>query len=110
MQEVTKIANRLCREVGVCDSGAILRAPKIKHAAELLKNSPSGKKRRVRLALWTDGVITSCEAVLGALGEEIEGTCYTTEPGQEEAYWAFKAHLTSPEVGYKVKQVEVEKT
>jgi len=79
----------------------------IKDAAELWKNSPDGKKRRVRLALWNDGTITSCEALIND-NKEIEGSCYTTEPGQEEAYRAFEAHLTSPEVGYQIKGIEVE--
>lgn len=106
-EKATATLNRICHELGVCDSGAILRSPQIKHAAELWKNT-SGKVRKVRLALWNDGAITSCEATMNATGKEIEGTCYTTEPGQEEAYWAFKAHLTSPEVGYNVKGIEIE--
>jgi len=80
----------------------------IRHAAELFKNSPDGEVRRVKLALWEDGAITSCEATYDKGGKEIKGSCYTIEPGQEEAYWAWQAHLTSPEVGYKVKSVEVE--
>lgn len=86
----------------------VIEAPGVKYAAELWKNSADGKLRRVRLALWQDGAITSCEAILDKEGKEITGSCHTTEPGQEEAYWAFQAHLTSPEVGYKVKSVEAE--
>lgn len=106
--EARAALNKVCKEVGICDSEAILSAPGVKHAAELWKNSSNGKIRRVRLALWSDGTITSCEAELKD-EKEIDGSCYTTEPGQEEAFWAFQAHLTSPEVGYKVKSIEVEK-
>lgn len=100
--EATATLNKACHELGVCDSGS-----GIKHAAELWKNSLDGV-RKVKLALWQDGAITSCEATYDEKGKEIKGTCYTTEPGQEKAFWAFQAHLTSPEVGYKVKSIEVE--
>lgn len=104
--EATARLNKVCHELGVCDSEAVLRARGVKHAAELWKNSADGKVRRVRLALWDDGAITSCEATLKD-DKEIDGTCYTTEPGQEEAFWAFQAHLSDPRIGYKVKSIEV---
>lgn len=105
--EATAKMNKVCHELGVCDSEAILRAPGVKHAALLWKNSADGV-RKVKLALFEDGVITSCEGTYDKEGKEIKGTCYTTEPSQEEAYFAFQAHLTSPEVGYKIKTIEVE--
>jgi len=32
--EATATLNRICYELGVCDSGAILRTPQIKHAGK----------------------------------------------------------------------------
>jgi len=81
----------------------ILEIKAIKHAAELWKE---GSPRRIRVALYEDG--TACSVVVEK--ESAEELCaYCTEPGQEEAYWAWQAHLTSPEVGYKIKHIEVEK-
>ena len=88
--------NQACRELGVCDPG-------IKHAAELYKD---GSPRKIIMCLYEDGV--ACSAVLQ--NGTLETVCsYCTEPSQEEAFWAFQAHLTSPEVGYKIKTVETEK-
>jgi len=87
--------NQACREVGVCDPG-------IKHAAELWKE---GSPRKIIVACWEDGAVTSC--VITASDEK--QCCYSAVVGGEELYYAWQAHLTSPEVGYKVKSFETEK-
>lgn len=101
--EATAILNKACKEVGVCDSEALLIAPGIKHAAELFKE---GSPRKIVMCCWRDGMVTSCVIEMKS-GEE--QCCYTAEGGGEELYYAFQAHLSSPEVGYKVKSIEVEK-
>jgi len=104
--EVTATLNKVCHELGVCDSEAVLRAPGIKHAAELWKD---GSKRAIRVACWEDGKVTSCVVEVEADGKvKQEVCCYTAEDGGDELYYAWQAHLTSPEVGYKVKSIEVE--
>jgi len=105
--EATAGLNRICQEAGICDSEAILRTAGIKHAAELFKeDSP----RRIRVVCWEDGKVTSCVVEVESDGKtKREMCCYTAEDGGEELYYAWQAHLTSPEVGYKVKSIEVEK-
>ena len=98
--------NKVCREVGVCDSGALLSAPGIKHAAELFKK---GSNRRIRVACWNDGSVTSCVVEADTNGKvKEEVCCFTAEDGGMELAMAWEAHLTSPEVGYKIKHIEVE--
>lgn len=97
--DVLEKLNQACHEAGICEPG-------IKHAAEFYKD---GSKKVVRLACFEDGVITSCVVEVDGEGKTKEKVCcYSTEPGQEAAFWAFEAHLTSPEVGYKIRRVEVE--
>jgi len=101
-----KVLNQICKEVGICDSDAVLVAPRAKHAAELWKD---GSKRRIRVVCWDDGMVSSCVAEVGEDGKiKQELCCYTAENGGEELYYSWQAHLTSPEVGYKVKSIEVE--
>lgn len=98
--------NRICHETGVCESEAILLAPGAKHAAELYKE---GSNRAIRVVCWDDGMISSCVIEKGKDGKVKEQVCcYTAEDGGEELYYAWQAHLTSPEVGYKVRMVEIE--
>lgn len=90
------LLNRGCQEAGIC-------SPSIKHAAELWKE---GSKRKIIMCLYEDGV--ACSAVLE--DGTLETACsYCTDLSQEEAFWALKAHLTSAEVGYKVRSIEIEK-
>lgn len=102
--KVTKTLNRLCTEAGICDSGTVLIAPGIRHAAELWRE---GSPHKIVMCCWHDGAVTSCAIEIKSGGKQC---CYTAEGGGEELYYAFQAHLTSPEVGYKVKSVEVEKS
>ncbi|MBW2675276.1 MAG: hypothetical protein JRD89_18000 [Deltaproteobacteria bacterium] len=100
LREALAQLNTECRKAGVCKSGeAVLSAPLIKHAAELWKEG--GPK--VVVSVWTDGMVTSC--VFQGDGKQC---CYTAEEGGDELYFAWQAHLTSPEVGYKIKSVEAE--
>lgn len=95
MEKALSLLNKECHEAGVCH-------PVVKHAAELWKD---GSPRKIIMCCWEDGV--ACSAVLE--NGTLESVCsYCTEPGQEEAFWAFQAHLTSPRVGYKIKSIEVE--
>lgn len=104
--DALEMLNRSCREVGVCDSEALLRAAGIKHAAELYKD---GSKRVIRVACWSDGKVSSCVVEKDTDGKtKQEMCCYTAEDGGMELAMAWEAHLTSPEVGYKVRRVEVE--
>jgi len=105
--DVLRKLNQSCQEVGVCPTGgAVLSSPGIKHAAELFKE---GSPRRIRVVCWEDGKVTSCVAEKDTDGRtKREVCCYTAEDGGEELYYAWQAHLTSPEVGYKVKSIEVE--
>ncbi|GAH50346.1 unnamed protein product [marine sediment metagenome] len=106
--KATAILNKVCHELGVCESEAVLRAPGIKHAAELWKD---GSKRAIRVACWEDGKVTSCVVEVEADGKiKQEICCYTAEDGGDELYYAWQAHLTSPEMGYKIKTIEAEKT
>lgn len=92
--------NQACREAGVCD-------PNIKHASELWKE---GTNRRVRIACFEDGSVTSCTIEVDGEGKTAkEQCCYTAEDGGMELAMAWEAHLTSPEVGYKIKNIEVER-
>ncbi len=93
--DVLEKLNQACREVGVCDPG-------IKHAAELWKD---GSPRKIIVACWEDGAVTSC--VIETESDKKE-CCYSAEKGGEELYYPWLAHLTSPEVGYKIKPVESE--
>lgn len=62
-------------------------------------------KIKVKLGLWDSGAVTSCienpEDVPG-----VEESCYSTEAGQDGAFWAFIAHLSSN--GFREHHVEVE--
>lgn len=99
--EATTALNKVCHEVGVCDS-----EPGIKHAAELFKD---GAKRVVRVACWSDGKVTSCVVEKEVNGKtKREMCCYTAESGGDELYFAWVAHLCSNQVGYKEKRVEVD--
>jgi len=87
--------NKECHKAGVCEAG-------IKHAAVLWKD---GSPRRILMSCWQDGMVTSCVI------EEKSGErqcCYTAEGGGDELYYAWQGHLSSPEVGYKVKSIETE--
>jgi gamma-glutamyltranspeptidase len=54
-------------------------------------------------------MVSSCVIEKGKDGKVKEKVCcYTSEDGGEELYYAWEAHLTSPEVGYKVRSIEVE--
>lgn len=98
--------NQACQEAGVCEGEALLSAPGIKHAAELWKD---GSPKRIRVACWADGSVTSCVAEVGEDGKTKEKLCcFTAKDGGEDLYFAWQAHLTSPEVGYKLKSIEVE--
>jgi hypothetical protein len=68
-----------------------------------LMESPN-PHRRVLLALWADGAITSC--VVEGSGEPEALCCYTSGPGQEGAFWPFVAHLAS--LGFRERPLEVE--
>lgn len=111
MDNVLEKLNQECHAAGVCegrpvDSEALLSAPGIKHAAELFKE---GSSRRIRVACWNDGGVTSCVVEVDGNGKvKEEVCCYTAEDGGMELAMAWEAHLTSPEVGYKIKPIEVE--
>lgn len=94
--DVLEKLNQACREIGVCEPG-------IKHAAELWKE---GSPRKIIVACWEDGCVSSC--VIETESDKKE-CCYTAEKGGPELYWAWVAHLASPELGYKERRVEVEK-
>jgi hypothetical protein len=79
----------------------LLMAETVKQAR--LMESPN-PHRRVLLALWADGAITSC--VVEGSGEPEALCCYTSEPGQEGAFWPFVAHLAS--LGFRERPLEVE--
>ena len=96
--DVLEMLNQSCREAGVCQT-----EPGIKHAAELWKD---GSPRVVRVVCWEDGMVTSCVVETKSAKEQC---CYTAKDGGMELAMAWEAHLTSPEVGYKIKPIEVEK-
>lgn len=84
----------------------VLVTPTIAYAAELYKDNT---KRTIRTCLWSDGMVSSCVAELDEDGKtKQEICCHTAESGGEELYRAWQAHLTSPEVGYKIRPIEVE--
>lgn len=94
--------NQSCRETGVCPTEEM---PDVKHAAELYKD---GSKKVIRVACWSDGKVTSCVLEKGEDGKvKEEVCCYTAEDGGMELAMAWEAHLTSPEVGYKIRTIEV---
>jgi len=104
--DVLEKLNQACREVGVCESDALLTAPGIKHAAELFKE---GSNRAIRVVCWDDGMVSSCVVEKGKDGKVKEQVCcFTAEDGDMELTMAWEAHLTSPEVGYKIRHIEVE--
>ena len=78
----------------------LLRTPGVKHAAELFKE---GSPRKILICCWQDGCVTSCIVESGE-----QQCCYTAEDGGKELYEAWQQHLTSPEVGYQVREVAVE--
>lgn len=94
--DVLEKLNQVCRDEAVCDPG-------IKHAAELWKE---GSPHKIIVACWWDGCVSSC--VIETASDKKE-CCYTAEKGGDELFYAWQAHLTSPEVGYKIRTVEVEK-
>ena len=99
IMKALEMLNESCREAGVCEPG-------VKHAAELWKN---GSKRLIRVACFEDGMVTSCVLEKSEDGKPKEEVCcYTAEAGGPELYFAWVAHLCSPEVGYKEKRIEVE--
>lgn len=99
MDAVTSL-NKVCQEVGVCEP------PKIVRAAELYKD---GISKVIRTCCWSDGRVTSCVVEKDTDGKtKEEACCYTAESGGEKLYYSWQALLTSPEVGYKIKTVEVE--
>lgn len=84
----------------------VLVTPTIVYAAELYKDNA---KRTIRTCLWSDGMVSSCIAELDEDGKtKQELCCHTTEDGGEELYYAWQEHLTSPEVGYQVREVTAE--
>lgn len=74
----------------------------VKHARKMVHSNPNIV---VMVALWDSGAITSCvynpEKIPG-----VEESCYTTDAGQSEAFWAFLAHLSSR--GFREHHVETE--
>ena len=99
ISQTLALLNRGCREAGVCGE-AVLETPGVKHAR--LMHRDDGKFP-VLVALWSDGAITSC-----VLDEKGEQCCHTEAKGDEESFFAWVAHLSSPEVGYKEQSIEVE--
>ena len=60
-----------------------------------------GSEEKIRAILYDDGAINSCSLD----SEGAENCCFTSQPDQEEAYWAFLDHLTN-ERGYMIRDVE----
>lgn len=79
----------------------VIEAPGVKHARYMHRDDA---KHTVLVAIWEDGSVTSC--TFESDTEKEVQCCYTTEPGQEEAGWAWVAHLAG--VGYKERHIEVE--
>lgn len=91
--------DRLVGEIDVAEH-TLIRTPGVKHAAELHKE---GSERKILVCCWEDGCVTSCILESGE-----QQCCHTAESGGEELYYAWQEHLTSPEVGYRVREVKVE--
>ena len=92
------ILNASCIESGVCPD----EAPRMIHAAELWRD---GSKNKILIACWDDGTVTNC--LIEVKGEQ--KCCFSAEKGGEALYENWCGLLTSPEVGYRIKVVEVER-
>lgn len=77
----------------------IIRTPEVLYAHELVRD---GSGRKIRMMLFADGVVVSC--AFDTKGEL--PCCYTSAPGQKEAYFAFQALLADK--GYKVMPLEID--
>lgn len=82
----------------------IIKTVGIKHCRKLTK---PGEPRYILAALYDDGAIVSCVYEKGST-EELE-CCHTELAGGPDAYFAWVAHLCSPEVGFREEPIEVEK-
>lgn len=77
----------------------VIEAPGIKHA-RLMVNNPTGLA--VLTAVFSDGVISSCSGKIKD-GEFKPELCYSSEAGQEGAFFPWIAHLSA--VGYKEQHI-----
>ena len=96
--DVLEKLNQACREEGVCESEAL----RIKHARLMHQD----KGLAVLTCVYDDGVISSCSGKIED-GKFKSECCYSSEPGQEEAFFPWVAHLAA--VGYKERDIEVER-
>ena len=92
-----EMLNRSCVEAGLCPD----EAPRMKHAAELWRD---GSKNKILIGCFEDGAIVNC--LIQVKGEQ--KCCFSSDNGGEELYENWCGLLTSPEVGYKIKVLEVE--
>jgi len=69
---------------------------RLKSAHELWRDSQG-----IRALLHDDGVIRCCSLDF----QGVEKCCFTSEPGEETAYWGFLDYLVGE--GYAMKQIEV---
>jgi len=80
-----------------------IEAPGIKYARLMRYDS---NNVAVLTCVYNDGVISSCSGKIkdGKFEPEL---CYSSEPGQDGAFFPWVAHLAA--VGYKEQPIEVEK-
>jgi len=95
MVKLRDILNESCVEAGVCPE------PRLSRAAELWRD---GSKNKILVALWEDGTITNCLIQKGD-----EKCCFSAESGGEALYDNWCGLLTSPEVAYRIKVIEIER-
>lgn len=95
--DLREMLNRSCVDSGLCPD----EAPRMKHAAELWRD---GSKNKILIACFEDQSVVSC--VVQVKGDQ--KCCFSADTGGEELYEHFQGLLTSPEVGYKIKVIEIE--
>ena len=95
MAALKDILNEKCRESRICPE------PRMLHAAELWRD---GSKTRIIVGCFDDGLVVSCLTEL----EGKQQCCFTSE-GAEPLFHNWCGLLTSKEVGYHIKEIEVEK-
>jgi len=96
MVDLRDVLNQSCADAGLCPD----EAPRVKQSAELWRE---GSKNKILISCLNDGTITSC-----LLKEDGERCCFSSEKGNEELYENWRGLLTSPEVGYQIKVIDIE--
>lgn len=98
MGNALSILNQQCQESGICSPG-------VKRAVEFYRD---GSNRVIRVSCWSDGSNTSCVTEVKQEEHEENVCCNTIESGGEELFDTWQRLLTSPEVGYKARIINIE--